>query len=277
MIRPRDTRSGAQLVRDHFTRRRRAPGAITTIAVGAGVLATAIGFAAPTAASADPSAPVVTVRPASGVVSSYFRLTGRPGARIRAGDIVVRNPSAASVSVTLDPVAGETASTLGSTYALPNRRARGPSRWLRLASRRVTLASGATASVPLWLDLPRRVHPGDYLSGVSVEALGQGQQASVSKQLAVASIERYGIGVEVSVPGPRHPLIRFTSAAVVRQPGSLAFLLYARNAGNVILQGAHGQTTISRAGRTVVHTPLGPGTFVTGTAIAYPVLARGQL
>jgi hypothetical protein len=82
--------------------------------------------------------------------------------------------------------------------------------------------------------------------------------------------------VEVSIPGPRHPLIRFTGAEIQRQPAGLTFLLKARNPGNTILQGVHGWVAITRGAHVVLSRPIEAGTFVTHTSIAYPVPAFQQ-
>jgi len=90
--------------------------------------------------------------------------------------------------------------------------------------------------------------------------------------IAVSSVQRYAVGLVVEVPGPRHPLIRITSARVAREPAGLTFYLHARNAGNAILQNVHGQVLITRGRRTVARPKIGPGNFVTGTSIDYPLL-----
>jgi hypothetical protein len=82
--------------------------------------------------------------------------------------------------------------------------------------------------------------------------------------------------VETSLPGARHPAVQLTGASLQRQPAGLTFLLGARNSGNVILQGVHGTVRVTRGGHTVLSRTLGPGTFVTGSRIAYPVPAFGQ-
>jgi hypothetical protein len=71
-------------------------------------------------------------------------------------------------------------------------------------------------------------------------------------------------------------LIQFTGARVVRQPAGLSFVLLARNSGNVILKGVHGSVRVARAGRVVVSQRIEPGTFVSGTRIAYPLTAFGE-
>lgn len=238
-------------------------------------LAAAMSSTAPARAASSPGLVVMPV-PASGPALSYFKLSVRQGHTVRAGMIGLRNPSAKPLRVVLDPVEGQTINTLGSTYAPPGSRGSGPARWLQIGRSSVTLAPGQTTAVPVSVAVPSAAQPGDYLAGVSVEALHQQAQSVKRHGVSIASVERYAIGVETSLPGARHPAIQFTGAALQRQPAGLTFLLQARNSGNVILQGAHGAVRVTRAGRTVLSQTLGPGTFVTGSQIAYPVPAFGQ-
>lgn len=237
--------------------------------------AAALPWTPPARAASSPGLVVIPV-PASGPALSYLKLSIGPGHAARAGTIGLRNPSAKPLRVVLDPVEGETIDTLGSTYAPPGSRANGPTRWLRIGRRTVTLAPGQTTAVPISVAVPRTAQPGDYLAGVSVQALHQQAQSVKRHGVSIASVERYAIGVETSLPGTRHPAIQFTGAALQRQPAGLTFLLGARNSGNVILQEVHGAVRVTRAGRTVLSRTLGPGTFVTGSRIAYPVPAFGQ-
>jgi hypothetical protein len=80
----------------------------------------------------------------------------------------------------------------------------------------------------------------------------------------------------VRVPGKPHPLVRFHGASVGYEPGGVTFRLNARNEGNAILQNVQGSATITRGGSRVLVAPMGPGTFVTGTSIRYPLTAARQ-
>jgi hypothetical protein len=215
---------------------------------------------------------IVIPSPASGPSLSYFKLSIGHGHLSQAGTIGLRNPTGKRLQVVLDPVAGKTIDTLGSTYGLPGSAGRGTASWLELGRRRVTLAARATAVVPISVHVPGNAGPGDYLAGVAVEQLGQQAKSAIRGGVSTASVVRYAIGVETSIPGPRHPLIQFTGARLEHQPAGLSFLLEARNPGNVILQSVAGRAVITRGSRVVARAPLGPGTFVTGTSIAYPIL-----
>src|SRR5205823_15084061 len=87
---------------------------------------------------------------------------------------------------------------------------------------------------------------------------------------------RYAVGVFVRLAGPRHPLIRLTRASIDREPAGVTFFLFGRNAGNVILQNVRGSVEIRKGKRIVGHSVIGPGTFVTNTSIAYPLLVPDE-
>ncbi len=237
--------------------------------------ATSLCCARPTPAVAQ-SGLVVVPRSSSPNGLSYFKLQLRPGRHAQAGEIELRNPGPAPLRVALAAVNGETLSTLGSGYASPGSKELRSTPWLHIANSLVVLAPRRSAIVPVSVLVPANAVPGDYLSGVSIEALDQGASSTVHKGVSIASVDRYVIGVEVSIAGPRRPLLRFTGAEVQRQPSALTFLLSVSNPGNVILQNARGQALISEGRRTVASTALGPGTFVTGTSIAYPIPTPGE-
>src|SRR3954454_18453165 len=239
------------------------------LVVTAAALAAAL---APCSAAAAPPPITVAVHSASGAGTSYFTLTGAPGATARAGTLEIDNQRRKRVVVRLDPVAGLTASTLGSAYTTPEAAVSKQATWMQLPSRRFVLSRRGHAIVPVTVRVPGATSPGDYLSGVSVEALGQGRTTRMRGNIAVSSVQRYAVGLLVSVPGPRHSLIQITSARVAREPAGLTFYLHARNAGNAILKNVRGWVLITRGRRVVARTAIGPGTFVTATSIDYPVL-----
>ncbi len=240
-------------------------------------LSTTTLLAGTSAAPAASAAGVVVIpKPLANRGLSYFKLQLVPGSPRRAGAIELRNPTSRRVLVALAPVEGETLSTLGSSYGTPKARPGGAARWVVLAATRLSLSAHQTAVVPLAVTVAPGTPSGDYLGGVSVEQLDQHSAVASSGRVSIASVARYAIGVEVQVPGPRHPLLKFTEAQAQRQPAGLTFLLSARNAGNVILQGVHGAVSIKQGGNTVVSRRIEAGTFVSGTSIAYPVTAFSQ-
>jgi hypothetical protein len=214
----------------------------------------------------------VVVHPASGATGGYFTLSPRPGHPTLAGTLEVRNRRNHRIVVRLDPVSSLTASTLGSAYGTATPESSGQAAWIRLAKRRIVLGPRQKASVPVAVNTPPDVRPGDYLSGISVQAAGSPAESHARGNIAISSVQRYAVGMFVDVPGPRHPLIRLTGAKVTREPAGLTFYLHATNAGNAILQNVTGKLLITRGKRIVARSKIGPGTFVTGTSIDYPLL-----
>src|SRR5947209_5395408 len=141
-------------------------------------------------ASARASGLVVIPRPASGPGLSYFKLSLRPARARTAGAIVLRNPSARRLRVALAPVDARTIDTLGSTYAPVSARRLGWTRWLRIGRRAVSLGPGQSAVVPVSVRVPRTAQPGDYLSGISIEAQGQRASRVRRRGVPIASVVR---------------------------------------------------------------------------------------
>src|SRR4051794_22354436 len=136
--------------------------------------------------AAPPPAMTVAVHPASGVSSSYFTLSASPGRFTGAGTLELRNRRRHSITVRLDPVGAITASTLGSAYRAANGSVSDQARWIALPRRRITLAPRGVATIPVGVRLPEGAAAGDYLSGISVEALGQARPAEVHAGVAIA-------------------------------------------------------------------------------------------
>jgi len=231
----------------------------------------AVAFAA-TAAAAPPQL-AVTVQQASGEPVSYLTVQSDAGARSAGGTIFVTNEDKRPVTVDIAPVSAKTAANLGSAYALDNEQRRGAATWLRTSIQHVSLAPGESAEVDVTVDVPAQEADGEYLAGVSVQARGQGEGAGKDGEVAIASAQRYVVGVQVNVGSVRNPQLAFAGAEVKREPAGVTFLLKMRNPGNVILQNVKGRVEVERDGRRIASAPIGPGTFVTGTTIELPLLA----
>src|SRR4051794_14930545 len=163
--------------------------------------------ACPTAAHAAPAPPMtVALHQSSNSPLSYFQLLARPGKRVSAGTLELRNRGRRPVRVRLDPLDAVTATTFGSAYKPAGFSLHGPARWIRLSSRRVVLPPHGSRKLNVSVVPRRHAAAGDYLSGIGVQALGRPHQTKVREKVAISSIQRYAIGVEVRLPGPRHPL-----------------------------------------------------------------------
>jgi hypothetical protein len=225
-----------------------------------------------TSAAIGPPPMTVSVNSASGSTRSYFRVSARPGQIVPAGALKLQNPTDSAVTVLLDPVGGLTASTLGSAYKQRGSKPTGAASWVSLGLRRVSLAPHGKARVPVTVNMGSGTRPGDYLAGVSVQSAADSGDVQLQGNVAVSSVQRYAIGVEIRVPGPRHPHLRLTGVDLSREPSATTFSILGRNDGNAILQNVRGSATISDGSEVVARRNLGPGTFVTGTSIAYPLL-----
>ncbi len=232
-------------------------------------------------AAAAKEPPLITVAPeqASGSgykTASFFELEGEPGQTVRAGRLTVDNPRDKQVRVALDSVDAQTAKNLGFAYDVRGLKIHGPSRWTKLDERKLTIAPKKSATVDFTVEIPASAKPGDYLSGISVQALDQEAKQNSDSKVGVSSVQRYVIGVLVATPGPRNPLIKFTGASVERFPAGVTFVLKARNAGNVILRKVHGSAEVFQGKKKILSAKIPKGTFVTGTSIEYPLLAKQQ-
>jgi hypothetical protein len=235
-------------------------------------LLAAFGFAAPTASAQSPTV-IVKVHQRSGLVSPYFQLGASPGRTVNAGSLEIVNPARKAVTVRIDPVDAITADALGSAYAQTTSALTGAATWLRLGRRVVRVPGHASTSLPVSIGVPVDATAGDYLAGVAVEALGQSRTERVGRGVAIGETDRYAIGVEVKLPGTRHPAVSLTGASVGREPAGLVFEVNAGNTGNVILKNVHGWVRITQGNRPVASARIQPGTFVSGTRISYPVPA----
>ncbi|MDQ1696192.1 MAG: hypothetical protein QOJ03_1545, partial [Frankiaceae bacterium] len=118
--------------------------------------------------------------------------------------------------------------------------------------------------------------PGDYLAGISVEAVGQRHRPDGEARMAISRSERYVVGVQMRIPGPRSAQLELSRGAVKGMPAGVTFLVTARNSGNVMLKDVHGDISIYRRGRRIATASVGPGTFVTGTSAKLQLLAATE-
>ena len=158
----------------HSLTQNRSRARLAALAVSALVL-----VAIPASASAAPAGAsvIVKVRQTSGLISTYFHLQSHPGRRVKAGFVLLLNPTSRAIIVRVDPVGAITTDTLGSAYALRGG-GHGSGAWLKLSPRQVKIAPRSQRRVNVSVTTPRSAKPGDYLSGIAVEALGQDSRAA---------------------------------------------------------------------------------------------------
>ena len=234
------------------------------------ILAGTLACASSAFAAATPPM-TVTVNQPSGAVNNFFELTAQPGQTTSAGSLQVRNQTSRRITVLLDPVRGLTASTLGSAYGLRSSSKKGAAKWVSLSTRKVVLAARQATRVPVSVSVPSGAEPGEYLAGIGVQSAAA-DEVRLKGNLAVSQVQRYAVGLVANLPGPRNPGIKLTGVGLDREPAGVTFKIRGRNSGNEILQNVSGEATISEGDEVVAERKLGPGTFVTDTSIAYPVL-----
>lgn len=232
--------------------------------------------APPVASAASPELSVTVQQNGGGPPVSYLIAGAEAGQRVRAGTVIAQNDGERPVAVAVYPVAAVTATNLGSAYALRGEASGGPSAWTRSSERALELAPGESTGVEVVVEVPDGQADGEYLSGLAIEARGQTAKRSTGGEVAVANAQRYVVGVQANVGEASRPKLVFDGADIELQPAGVTFLLEMRNPGNVILQDVRGRIEVERDGRRVVAQPIGPGTFVTGTEIDFPVLARRE-
>jgi hypothetical protein len=238
--------------------------------------ASALIGASPTAAVAAP--PRIDVKaqqltPKGYMAVSWLNVGGRAGRRSEAGRLLVRNAERRPVRVTIDPVRGLTARNLGSAYEVRSPRPSRSARWTRLSARRLTIPARSTRAIDLSFAVPGNARPGEYLSGVAVEARGARSKPTAAARVAVASTMRFVVGTQVNLPGARRPHITLDDVRVERYPAGVTFVARARNDGNTILTDVKGEIVARRHGRTVLRQPIGPGAFISNTELNWDALA----
>lgn len=240
------------------------------------VAATLVSLALPSGAHGAAPPVSVAVERATGTPSTYFSERATPGSAKHVGSLLIENTTSHAITVQLRRVNALTTDTLGSAYGATGARPHGSTSWTALPSAALRLAPGERQRVPVEVRVPAAAAPGDYLTGISVFAPGQGNQTAARGGLQIGQEYRYAVGVETRIPGARTPRITFTSARLVRQPATAVTLVRARNSGNVTLKHVHGSVLVTQGDRVVARQRIGPGTFVAGTGIAFPVRFNGE-
>jgi hypothetical protein len=244
------------------------------IAVSAVLLVAGVTAAAATAAA--PEGQISVLAQQAGAPVSFFELSGSPGSTLQGNEILVRNGSDRPLRIAVQPVDAQTATNLGFAYESAGLGREGPTRWIDSGPKTFTAPPHTEIPIPVTVRIPDGAEAGDYLSGISIEALGQQTESQLQEGVAIGNTQRYTIGAMVTVPGPRSPRIELTGASVAREPAGVTFFLDASNTGNVLLREVTGWVTVSRGNKQIASARLGPGTFVTGTSFAYPLLAAEE-
>ena len=172
-------------------------------AIGSVALLVALLAGLPVAETAtSPAAPAggeVSLQPLhpSTATPSYFTFNEGAGTTITDA-LVIKNHTAASVSLIVSPVDGLTGQTSGAVYANRQDKVFKAGLWVTPSVSALTLAGNTSRTVSFTVTIPKTATAGDHLAGIAVENTVPVQS---SNGFAIKQILRNVIGVRVIVPG----------------------------------------------------------------------------
>lgn len=199
----------------------------------------------------------------------------REGATLR-GRLGVTNGSINVASVRIRPVSAVTNANFGVNFNTTGKqklRAPAPATWIKLNQSEVKLPPKGTRYVPFSIQVPKRLHRGgDYLAGFSVTEANQKPAVGEGK-IKLRTIGRFGVGVVIHTPGPRHVSLKFEGVRVLASGQGLEFKIKINNTGNIWIREVTGNFTISHRGRSVVKSTVSPGSILPMDSIEYAIIA----
>jgi hypothetical protein len=267
----------------HPTRRRTAlapasrPRAAVVVMLAAGSLSGAV--ARPAAAAGDGAR--WTVAPAAnsfGAGRADYTNTMIPGGR-REDGIVVANQGAATLRLALRTADGVTTATGRLGLADPGAKADGIGAWVHLQRDVVTVAPGASVTVPFTITPPKDAAAGDHVGGI------------VTAPVGTTAGPRPGLRIRLRVSGPLKPglsvdavRVRYSGTANPIGTGDATVTYTIRNSGNAILTARQAVSVagpfgsrVRHAGRIADTPPLLPGATWKGSASVHGVTPAARL
>ena len=203
--------------------------------------------------------------------SGYYLLDARPGNTLTQS-LHVTNPNDHTVTVRVDPIDAVTSDVTGTAMRPPTSARVLTSRWIVVATPELILRPQEVRDVSFTVRVPPRTPPGQYVAGVSawVPLTKHAVPAAPGKKQAAFSMDiqfQRAIAVEVDVPGPRAPKLVVTGAEPQVNANGVTLGVHIANQGNAF---AHGHGVV-RVADTRTDFSFKINTFVSGTAIVYPV------
>ena len=202
----------------------------------------------------------------------YYLVSVHPGETVTEV-FRVGNPNDHPITANIEAVDATTADVTGSVLGRPGSAKALISRWIVVSAPQITLAPKAQRDVPFMVHVPAGTKPGQYLAGMSASVpLSPSDTSATLPRPGYAgfsmSVEfQRGIAVEIDVPGPRAPNLVVSGADPVATPNGVSLGVHIANQGNAF---AHGSGVI-RVADTNTDFSFTIKTFVTGTAIVYPM------
>jgi Bacterial protein of unknown function (DUF916) len=186
-----------------------------TLAATACVVAMAASTMPANAAAASPAGAILSVSPAhpdplvaSG--NSYFVHGVAPGGTWT-DEVAVVNTGDLAINAWVDPVDGITSARTGAVYSARTIVGPGAGTWVRPHVSSVTVPAHARTIVGFTVSVPVGAHPGDHLAGIAFESK---HGSSSGSSVAITTVLRSVVAVQVRVPGPADFHLRVYSATV---------------------------------------------------------------
>ncbi len=204
----------------------------------------------------------------------YFVYPLQPDARAN-GQILVQNPGTTPVTIDLTAVTAQTAQNGGSAFATESGAIGGIAGWIALSEPQATVAAGTQRTIDFSVHVPAAIKPGQYLAGIAASETptASAAQAGTTPKLgaSITMHKRYIIAVETDVPGAWVAAMSIAKVAVEDHPSGTGLGIQMRNDGDVFLTPSGAITVTNAAGARILTQPIPMGTFVTGTAVTYPI------
>ncbi|MGJ7440984.1 WxL protein peptidoglycan domain-containing protein [Aquipuribacter sp. MA13-6] len=206
----------------------------------------------------------------------YFVLAADEGQTVTQS-VDLRNDQDVPLKLELTALDAGTAEVGGVSFPAPGEAVSATGTWITIEQPSVTLAPGEATTVDFRVVVPDQVEAGTHLAGLSVSPPPAPQLAvtagedQAGAELAVRT--RRVIAVQVDVGSAPAELL-ITGTDPLARPDGLHVGIGVENTGGTLLTETNG--TLSIPGLDVEH-DFAVGTFVPGTAIAYPIPVEGTV
>ena len=205
--------------------------------------------------------------------SSYFTFDARPGQALT-GSLGVVNETHTTKTIVLAPVDVSTAATGGLQYG--EGAAKHDGRWLALATRRVKLSGGASATVRFTVRIPGGTAPGEHFIGISaVDSRALSSAPVGGRAVRLRLIPRLAMTVRLRLPGRRRTRLTAGRASISVTPSGASLVVGMSNQGNSLIAATPGTITVLQGAEPLFGQTVELAAFVPGTAISYHVPWEG--
>jgi hypothetical protein len=147
---------------------------------------------------------------------AYFIRTVQSGGSF-SDQVIVTNTASKPVTLRVYPVDGLTGATSGVVYGNRGVQLHGAGLWVTPAVNQVTVPGNSQTTVGFTLRVPNNASVGQHLAGLALEDVRAGRS---SGRFSVTEVLRTVVGIEVTVPGPRHSRLHLASFSIAPIEGT---------------------------------------------------------